>query len=321
MRDYSNTGLLVPGSPEHMRTITASKVPVILGLSEWESPAQLWLRMRGDIPPQDVNDAMRRGHNQEDSILRWFFEVMHPEFEWVSGETTITRGDLPWAAANPDSIGQVFTPEDDPFIEHPIFVEAKSVARDMGKWGKPGTDQVPMGYYAQCQWQMHMSHGHGGQRVQTTYLIKHGPFVDQWDEYIIKYNPVLAQQIEQIAHRFWLSLEDDDACPAPSTTRGEAAAFAKLHPEIERELEWQINPEHAAAFHDARNRVKAAELEVEQAKAMILRSMGNARVAKVGDLTVARRQPTKKGVSLYPPQRDIEVHEIHQAATSGKEAA
>lgn len=316
-----NSGILVPGSPEHMRLITASKIPAILGVSEWESPAMLWRRMRGEETGPDVNDAMRRGHNQERSILEWFFEVMRPDFEWVAGETTIMRPDLPWAAAAPDSVAKVHTPENDPFIEYPIFVEAKSVARDMGKWGKPGTDQVPMGYLAQAMWQMHISHGMGGQRVRRVHMVKHGPFVDQWDEYIIDYNPELAARIEKVAYDFWVSLGDDGACPDPSAIRGEAAVFARMHPEIQRESEWQAPPDRAIMFHDARNREKQAKLDVERSKAMILRDMGSARVAKVGDLVVARRQPTKKGVSLYPPQGDLTAEDIHQASQESKETA
>ncbi|MGP6175387.1 YqaJ viral recombinase family protein [Corynebacterium sp. A21] len=328
MQDMSVSPVLVPGTPEHLRTMTASKIPVIFGLSDWESPAQLWLRMRGDIPPQDVNDAMLRGHNQEQSILEWFFERMRPEFEWVSGETTITRPDLPWAAANPDSVAKIDG-------KH-ILVEAKSVARPKQKvkdgeivsdpndprlWGKPGTDNIPWVYTAQVQWQLHMTQYFGGLMAREARLVKHGPWVDQWDEYVIHYNPEFAKMLERKAHQFWLSLADGDACPEPSATLGEAAAFAKLHPEIERELEWQVSLDRAIAFHDARNRENQAKLDVEQAKAMILRDMGNARVAKVGELLVARRQPTKKGVSLYPPQGDLTAADIHQAAQKDQETA
>lgn len=40
-----------PGTPEWRRIVSASKVPAILGLSRWQSPLSMWLKMRGDIEP------------------------------------------------------------------------------------------------------------------------------------------------------------------------------------------------------------------------------------------------------------------------------
>lgn len=294
-------------TPGDIRYITASKIPAILGLSKWESPAQLWMRMRGELDPKESTPALRRGVNQEASILDWYFTEMRPGYEKVSGETILQREDIPWASAAPDAIAR------DTGTGELITVDAKSVARDMGMWGKPGTDEAPLSYVFQVQWQMHMTHGFMGDQIRRGVLVKHGPFVDQWDEYIINYDPALCAKVEKIAYRFYESLKDSDACPAPSATAGEAAAFAKQHPDINKNEDWQINPELAKAFVAAREAEKEAQGEIERTKAEILRAMGKARNAKVGDLLIARRQPTRKGVSLYPSQRQVTIQEIEQA--------
>lgn len=298
---------IIPGSEEHRRLVTGSKVAAILGISPYLSPATAWLRMNGAIPGPDVTEAMRRGTNQESSILDWFFTELHPDIEPVAGETTWTRPDIPWGAANTDAHGT----EDG----HTVFIEAKSIARDAsGEWGKPGTDQIPLHYYVQVLWQMHMTHGPGGDNVTRTYLVKHGPWIDQYDVYVIEYNPVMAMNIERRCAAFHATLADPDGCPAPSDMKGEHLIFASLHPEIERDLEWEIHPDLAAEYIRARDDKAEAEKRESGAKARILKAMGTARTAVCSGVTIGYRRPTKNTIALYPPQRKPHLEDILPAA-------
>lgn len=302
MRVNSNTKQLTPGSAEWRSVVTGSKIAPILGISPYQSPARLWLEMRNDIAPEPETDAMRRGTIQEDSILDWFFQVIRPDIRKVAGETTFTRTDLPWAAANPDAVadenGQT------------VFIEAKSVARDGGEWGKPGTDQVPLHYYTQVVWAMHMTQHPEAKRVNRCYIVKHGPYVDQYDTYTVEYDPQVAKVIEQRAHAFHQSLTDDDAMPPAVEMAGEHKVFAKIHPDIEPDLDWEIHPDLAAAYITAREDVKDAQARESKVKADILRAMGTARTAVCNGVTVAYRRATKTGVSLYPPQRTVTLDDI-----------
>lgn len=296
------SGHILPGSDEHRRLVTGSKISAILGLSKFETPAELWHRMRGDVPPQESTPAMRRGHNQEDSILSWYFTEMRPDLEQTSGEQTFTRPDLPWAAANPDAVAT----DDD----HSVFIDAKSIARDGGEWGKPNSDQVPLYYVTQMMWAMHMTHGPNGLGVTRTYIIKHGPYVDQYDEYFVDYDPTLADQIQQRCHAFHLSLADEDGCPPITDRAGTHRVFAKLHPDIVPDSVWEISPTVARDYLAARDRTKASQAAEDGAKARILTAMGTAKTAVCGGVKIGYRRPTKNGVSFYPPQRAVDVADL-----------
>ena len=184
------------------------------------------------------------------------------------------------AAANPDAVGV----EDG----KPVYIETKSVARakvgdsertEADEWGEPGTDQIPLYYYIQVLWQMHMSQGDGGDKVTRAYLIKHGPWVDQYDVYPIDYNPGMAAELERQAKAFYDSLEFPD-CPYPVEDRANIHKFfANLHPDIEPKSEWEISYELAAEYIKARDAKKDAEAAEDGAKARILKAIGTARTA------------------------------------------
>ena len=302
MRKQHNTTRLVPGSPEWRRIVTGSKIAPILGISPYTSPSEQWLIMAGQVEPEGSTEAMRRGANQEDSILRWFFTEMRPDIKQVSGETTFTHPFMPWAAGNPDAVAE----EDG----ETVFVEAKSVSRDGGEWGQPGTDQIPRYYWAQVEWCMHMTHHDDGPKVTRTYVIKHGPYVDQYEMYIVDYHPAEIASIAVEAHCFYQSLSDPDGCPDATAVAGIHRVFAKLHPDIEPDFEWEISEDMAVDYLTARAVTKAAQAEESRAKANILRAMGTARTAVCNGYTIAYRRPTRSGVALYPPQRVPTIHDI-----------
>ena len=307
----NTTHHIIPGTPEHARLMTASKVAAALALSPHKMRAVLWHEMRGEGPSQEVTDAMKRGTIQEDSIIQWFFQIMHPDLEKRSGEVTVTRDDMPWAAANPDAVaitegGRI------------VFVEAKSVARakvangkvEADEWGRPGTDEIPLYYYVQCMWQMHMTHGESGEHVTETRLIKHGPFVDQYDEYIITYDAATAQNIAHTVQEFYDSLTLNE-CPWPIEDKvGIHQFFANINPDVVPDSSWEIAEELAIEYIDAKDAKKQAQAHEDGVKARILKAMGTAKNVTCNGHKIAYRRSTKKGVSLYPPMNAPTVQDI-----------
>jgi putative phage-type endonuclease len=253
------TGHILPGSEEHRRLVTGSKIAAILGLSKFETPAELWHRMRGDVPPQESTPAMRRGHNQEAAILEWYFTEMRPDLEQTSAEQTFTRPDLPWAAANPDAVATELTSDGDRIV----FIDAKSIARDGGEWGKAGTDQVPLYYVTQMMWAMHMTHGPDGLGVTRTYLVKHGPYVDQYDEFYVDYDPALAAQIQRgRVHGQFMGLPHGRRRVAPPITdrAGVTQGVRQAAPRHQvPDSVWEISVAVARDYVRARDQTKAAQ--------------------------------------------------------------
>ena len=91
-----------PGTAEWAAKVTASKVAAILGLSPWESPYSMWLKMRGDIPADDGSNqaAKSRGHYLEDGIIRWWAD-QHPARDIEETQPSALLDD--WGAATPDA--------------------------------------------------------------------------------------------------------------------------------------------------------------------------------------------------------------------------
>ncbi|MCZ4557926.1 YqaJ viral recombinase family protein [Rhodococcus maanshanensis] len=293
---------LEPGSVEWATGfITASKVPGIFNATKHSSPTKEFYLLRGEVPPDEENDAMVRGTELEPGILSWFFRD-HPQFERIGTKTFVRPGLEEWAAANPDDIAVcVDTLE-------AFGVEAKTDGRGDYQWGKPGTDQVPLGYYLQVQWQMHMS-GH-----RRTYVTKLGPFLER-DDYIVDYDAELAASMEVQLHAFWLNAKDPNGKPPELDGKVHTYdAIRRAHPEIEQHLDWPISLELAHEFEDALEAAEAAEEHVNLVKSKILRVMGNARRAIVGNpkkpQVVGNRQPTKKGVALYKMRNPIQWDEV-----------
>lgn len=65
-----------PGSPEHLKRITASKIPSILGIDPYRTQGDLWMEMSGLAAPEEPSEEMRQawawGHAAEESLARWW---------------------------------------------------------------------------------------------------------------------------------------------------------------------------------------------------------------------------------------------------------
>lgn len=136
-----------PETPEwhaaRSQTIGASEMAAACGLSPYQTPLELYLRKRGEIPPIEDNDAMRLGRLLE--------PVVKAEFIRSSG---ITLADThPPMFRHPEHERLSATP--DGIIDALTLFEAKTASwRMKGEWGDESTDDVPTQYLVQTQAQM-----------------------------------------------------------------------------------------------------------------------------------------------------------------------
>lgn len=86
-----------PGTPDWQRMITASKIPVILGLTpQWQTPSELWMVMSGLAEPEQLDgDHLDWGHIAEDSLVDWW-KHKHPGWRTGRGEIAYTDTSLPF---------------------------------------------------------------------------------------------------------------------------------------------------------------------------------------------------------------------------------
>lgn len=290
---------LAPGTAAWSRRITASKIPGLFNASKYSSPTKEFYLLRGEIPPDGDNEATERGRDFEPVILARFFR-RHPELERLPTRSFSRPGLESWAAGTPDAMarhrqtGEVFS------------VEAKTDGRGDYQWGRPGSAEIPLGYYLQKQWQLHMT---GCRRGYVACL---GPFYDETD-YLISYDQPLALDIETFCREFHCNAMDPDGEPPEVDGHAETYnAIRRAHPEIDRgdHEDWPVSLELAHEFEDAVNGLDAAEQAMNLARSKMLRVMGRARRAVIGHgknrQVVATRQPTKTGVALYKFRKPID---------------
>ena len=60
----------------------ASDIGVVLGVSNFKTPLQLWKEKVGAVVPKDISDNPRvQFGNDAEEPLRGMFRLMHPEYE------------------------------------------------------------------------------------------------------------------------------------------------------------------------------------------------------------------------------------------------
>ncbi|WP_162529218.1 YqaJ viral recombinase family protein [Segeticoccus rhizosphaerae] len=280
---------LLPGDPDWLKVMSASKVSAMLGLSPWESRYSLWQRMAGRIDPQPDDAQKRRGHYLEPVIAKWWHD-QRPE---LGLRTTGSwhHKDRPWQVVTPDRL-VVRTPR----ARKPVaLLEVKTAANDW-EWGTPGTDEIPVYYQCQAQWALdvfgldvcHVA-------VLTSYL--------EFREYVVHYDAEDAAYLRKQALEFLASLEAGDA-PDIDDHDQTYEAVRQLHPDIDG-TDHQLDPQLAADYAAAVTQYGAAARAKKHASARVIDAMGNARRAMCGDDHYATRQARGEGTPFLVASRGL----------------
>ena len=214
------TAVLVPARDEaawleaRRAGVTASEIAVLMGLSPYGSPFELFHRKLGTLPATgpDAN-VMERGRVLEPYIAEKFGQL-RPEF-WIdgTGRELYAHPDRPWQMATPDRTLHQRTHDGGYFLRPAAVLECKT---DGGsdEWGDEGSDEIPVHYRCQVLWQMDVL---GTDRALVACLV-----VDRWKTRVYE-------------------LALDDAARADlELMRAEAEAFlARVERGIEPELDWR----------------------------------------------------------------------------------
>lgn len=256
--------------------MSASKVAAVMGTSPYESRFSLWLRMHGDLGPQEQTDVMSRGHYLEDAVVQWWQDQHHGI---PVGPSACWRHDTEDWIATPDRViedGVVLLP-----------LEIKTSANDDPEWGAAGTDQIPSGYRDQVQWQMHVM---GAPRCHVAVLL---PYLE-FREYVVTYDPARCEVIEAEVRGFMASLDTGER-PDLDAHGATYTALRAMHPDINPETV-ELDYDVAAAFCIAKAGTKAAKAADIAATSAVADAMGNAQKATWAGLTIATRRVKGEGV-------------------------
>lgn len=281
-----------PGSPEWQTKITASKVPVILGLSPFKSPYAMWHEMAGNITPEGAGESRpdwEWGHDVEDALANWW--KRHHK-GWRTNHREIAYEDPALPFPNLVTLDRRAARG-----RARRIIECKT-ARDMDQWGRPGEpDSVPAHYAAQVTAQMGVS---GIHRADVVVL---GPFGVP-EIHPVPWDPEVWEMIATRCAEWHASLAAGTPPPLDDTT-ATYEAVRRLHPDIDRDATVQVDPAQARAYLTADRIAKRAETIARGRKTRMLATMGRARRAMVGDTVIATRAASGKSVRLTPSKKDL----------------
>lgn len=272
--------LLTPGGAEWLRTISASKIAAIAGVSPWDSPFSLYWKMNGTLV-EPRTDAMRRGHYLEPAIAQWFGD-QHDELV-VLDSGTWTHAALPWATASPD---RTLAHRTD-LTHNGALLEIKSTTQDH-EWGEPGSDEVPPYVKVQCLWQLEVT------GLDVCHVAVLGSFLE-FGEYVVEYDASEAGRLVDMAADFLGKLERREHPPIDGHDATYQAERA-LHPLIDRETDVELPDDLVRRYVASRDLSALAKQESNEVAALILDEMADARRARWNGQTICTRQARGEGL-------------------------
>lgn len=293
-------GHVEPGSPEWLTRMSASKIAAVVGLSPYQSRFSLWHEMAG-ILEREQTEVMSRGHFLEDGIADWFTH-QHPEWG-VNRTGTWVHHEHDWMAASPDRYVVKHAAACDGSDFEDALLEIKTAA-DSDEWGEPGTDQIPVGYRCQVQWQMHVT------GVRTCYVAVLLPFLN-FAEYRVDYNEADALYLEAEARAFMDTLPGGPNEERPNLDGHTAtyAAVKELNPDV-GSGDVEIPPSLASDYRQACADEKAAKQAKNYTSAEITLLLGDGKRAVVGTEVIAYKKAGRNGAPAYlqssPPKKSQE---------------
>lgn len=275
-----------PGSPEWLRYMTGSKIAAVLGLSPYESPFSLHVRMEGAIPADPSTELQERGHYLEPAVRAWFKD-QHPTWRvsrtgmWVSHER-------PRDAYSPDGLIRVGR-------RGVRLFEAKS-ALHAEQWGAPGSPDIPIYYACQLQW------GMGVLGIDVAHLAVITSQL-RFAEYVVPFD---AEDFAFLRSQVDVFLDRLDRGVRPDIDGHDATydVVKALHPNIDGGGV-QLPSELASAFCSAKHAEKEAGVEAKRQTALLAEFMGSAQAALYGKRVIARRQAKAGGTPYVVAARDL----------------
>lgn len=242
--------------------IGASEVAAVLGESKYDSPYSLWARKTRRAQSAPRTKIQRRGIVFEQVIAETFAD-QHPEYDIRPvGQVRHTMNGH-----------ELATPDRELWTNNAGagLLEAKTAGFGMAvEWGEEGTDDVPVAYSLQCQWQMAVT-GYGYVWVAVMFSL------DDYREYLVRRDDDVIAYLRERVHAFWTEHVLADVAPpvdghdaTTSVLRGRPSAGATEldgrivelravhHAEAKLAAEHEANA--AAAANEARQLLAGAEI-------------------------------------------------------------
>ena len=288
-----------PGTDAWQKLVSASKVAAILGISPWESPYSLWMTMTGRVPREEKDTpAIRRGNYLERGVIEWWVD-QHPEIHDWGAQVPARLDD--WAIATLDILATLDEAED-----RFLICEVKTTS-SWDEWGEPGTDAIPAHYYAQVLWQLACE-----PKAERGYVAVLGPFLD-FREYVIERDQAVIDDLIRRCRAFYDSLSQDEP-PDLDDHPATVATLRREHPDIAKGEQATVSRADAYAWLTAKHDLDAAQAAERAARARILNAARDAQYVTADGTRIARRQPSRYGISLVATAKADDLNPMENAS-------
>lgn len=298
--------------------ISASRIGPMLGVSPWQTPLQLYMELRGELPPKEDNAVLEEGREFEDAIFRIGCRKFGYDLYRDAG-SELTRGNLighPDRVAVDRAAGLVVLE-----IKHTLFG-----AEGDEKWGEAGTDQLPEHYRLQLmayQWML---------RDKPGTIADHGVLfarlVAGVTRYVVKVDEARMQEIDALAGEFLARVREgrppDPISEADCRMRWLAQPGKRYQADAEtqqwlRELA-EVSAQRLAAEKRERELKKEILLAVEDASEIVV--IGDDFVPRVLATVNANRVFDGKGFASAHPDivREFQVQDVDWSTLRKKHA-
>lgn len=262
--------------------VTASEIAVLLGISPYDSPFNLYWRKLGEIPADYDDDAMSLGRHLEPWIADHWADD-HPD--WFVGTAGLwASADRPWQLCTPDRLlfrGVPTSVPGTPPDPDESLLEIKSSGTYDG-WGEDGTDQIPAHYRAQVLWQLDTL---GLREVHVTCFFL---ATRQRRDYTVAYHEADVMFMRDAALAFLDMVRDRQVPPVdhhPATT----AALRHLNPKLDEDATAEICPELTYSYRQAKRALDDAQETYDLLTNEVRAAMGPAKRAASDGQPVATR--------------------------------
>lgn len=282
--------------PDRTKFVGGSDIAAILGISPWKTATDLWLdKTRPRIADGYNMAAKRRGSRLEPYIVDMIQEehglkIVHRNERYIDP-------DVPFFACEVDA------ETDDENIEiktvHPF--KAK-------EWGDLDSDQLPLHYLAQIQWQMGIR-----KRARTRVFALIG---DDLRPYVVDRDEETIQAIRERAMDFWTAyVQPRKQPPLDYADRKTLDTLRRMYPGTDGStlMATAMHEHWRAVMTTALDMVEKYQGVVDGARAHLLSEMGAAALLKFDDGKAYRRKlATKKAYTVnYPATSYIDFRLIN----------
>lgn len=275
---------------ERLTGVGGSDMPVILGLSPWKSPLELYHEKRGEIAAPDLsdNDQVHFGVVLEDVVAKEYArrrsQAEGREVKVRRVNTALRHKEHPFLIAHIDR----------DVLNESRILECKTADKwTAHKWGAPGTDEVPEPYIAQAHHYLTVA---DEEQCDLAVLIGGNDF----RIYHIRRDPEWSAIVINAAGEFWTRVQEGRP-PEPDYNAHAIDVAKRLYPGTDGStLEANAELEHWRGVYEDATRLatqygKAADL----AKAHLLFTMKQAAILRFGDgSTFERKLVKRKGFTV-----------------------